>query len=85
MDEIASWPPWSRHNSRPVSSLSLLGLAGALAASALTRSMVFGVSALNPFYVAAAVAVMILVAFAAIIVPVLRATGVDPVQALRTE
>jgi ABC-type antimicrobial peptide transport system permease subunit len=63
----------------------LLGLAGAVAASALTRSMVFGVSALNPLYVAAAVGVMMVVAFAAILVPVLRATGVDPVRALRTE
>jgi predicted permease len=63
----------------------LLGLLGALAASTVTRSMVFGVSALNPLYVAAAAVVMIVVAFAAITVPVLRATRVDPVQALRTE
>jgi predicted permease len=63
----------------------LLGLLGALAASTVTRSMVYGVSALNPLYVAAAVAVMIVVAFAAITVPVLRATRVDPVQALRME
>jgi predicted permease len=62
-----------------------LGLLGTLATSTVTRSMVYGVSSLNPLYVAAAVAVMIVVAFAAITVPVLRATRVDPVQALRTE
>ena len=63
----------------------VVGLLGALAASTLTRSLVYGVGALNPLYVAAAVAVMIAVAFAAITVPVLRATRIDPVQALRTE
>jgi ABC-type antimicrobial peptide transport system permease subunit len=62
-----------------------LGLLGTLATSTATRSMVYGVSALNPIYVAAAVAVMLVVAFSAITVPVLRATRVDPVQALRTE
>ncbi|MCP4901886.1 MAG: ABC transporter permease [bacterium] len=63
----------------------VVGLLGAIAASALTRSMVFGVSALNPLYVAAAVVAMVVVAFAAIMVPVLRATRIDPVQALRSE
>jgi putative ABC transport system permease protein len=63
----------------------LLGLLGAYATTAITRSMVYGISALNPLYVAAAALVMLLVAFAAISVPVLRATHVDPVEALRAE
>ena len=63
----------------------VLGLLGTLAASALTRSMVFGVSALNPFYVAAAIGTMIVVTSAAITVPVLRATRVNPVEALKAE
>ena len=61
------------------------GLAGALAASTVTRSMVYEVSALSPQYLVAATAVMIPVALAATLVPVLRATRVDPVRALRTE
>ncbi len=63
----------------------LLGLLGAFAATTITRSMVYGISALNPLYVLAAAGVMLLVAFAAISVPVLRATRVDPVEALRAE
>ncbi len=63
----------------------ILGLLGSVAASTLTRSMVFGVSALNPIYVFAAVGAMIVVTSAAVGVPVLRATRVDPVEALKAE
>lgn len=63
----------------------VVGLLGALAASTLTQSLVYGVGALNPLYVAAAVVVMMLVSFSAISVPVLRATRIDPVRALRAE
>jgi predicted permease len=62
-----------------------VGLVGTLAASTITRSMVYELSALNPLYLVAAVAVMVPVALAATLVPVLRATHVNPVQALRTE
>jgi ABC-type antimicrobial peptide transport system permease subunit len=62
-----------------------IGLFGAWATSALTRSMVFGVSPLNLMHMAGAAGVMILVAMAATLVPVLRATGVDPLEALRAE
>jgi putative ABC transport system permease protein len=61
------------------------GLAGALAAATTMRSMVYGVSVWNPAFMLAAAGVMVPVAFAAVLVPVLRATRVDPVQALRTE
>ena len=63
----------------------VVGAAGALAASTLMRSMVFGVSALNPLYLAAAAGAMIIVTLAAITVPVLRATRVNPVEALKVE
>ena len=61
----------------------LLGLFGSLAGSTVMRSMVFGVSPLNPIYVAAAIGAMIIVTFAAVTVPVLRATRVNPVEALK--
>jgi len=63
----------------------LLGLLGSFAASAMTRSMVFGVSPLNPIYVVAAVGAMIIVTATAITVPVLRATRVNPVEALKAD
>ena len=63
----------------------LLGLVGSFAASTLTRSMVFGVSPLNPIYVTAAVGAMLMVTSAAITIPVVRATRVNPVEALKTE
>jgi hypothetical protein len=63
----------------------VVGLLGALAASTLTQSLVYGIGALNPLYVAAAVVVMMVVSFTAISVPVVRATRIDPVRALRAE
>lgn len=63
----------------------LLGLLGSLAASTLIRSMVFGVSPLNPTYVLAAVGAMIIVTATAVTVPVLRAARVDPVEALKAD
>jgi ABC-type antimicrobial peptide transport system permease subunit len=49
------------------------------------RSMVYGVSARNPLMLAIAVAVMVVVAFLAVLVPVTRATRVNPVRVLRSE
>jgi predicted permease len=63
----------------------ILGLLGTFAASSLTRNMVFGVGALNLIYVSIAVGTMIFVSSAAVAIPVLRATRVNPVQALRAE
>ena len=62
-----------------------VGILGAWAGSALTGSMVYGISALSPVHMAGAAGVMILVAGAATIVPVSRATGVDPLEALRVD
>jgi len=61
------------------------GLLGAFAASALTGSMVYGISPLSPIHMAGAAMVMVVVTVAATIVPVWRATAVDPLEALREE
>lgn len=63
----------------------VVGLAGAWGASALTRSMVYDVSPLSLSFLLPAAGVMLLVALAATLVPVLRATGIDPLEALRVE
>jgi ABC-type antimicrobial peptide transport system permease subunit len=63
------------------------GLAGGVGAALLGRvlsSMLF-VSAFDPVSYGAAFGVLVLVALAAHLVPVRRATRVDPVTALRTE
>jgi len=62
-----------------------LGIFGTFAASVTTRSLVYGISALSPLHMTMAAGVMIVVAVAATAVPVLRATGVDPLEALRVD
>jgi ABC-type antimicrobial peptide transport system permease subunit len=62
-----------------------IGLAGALAGATTLRSMVYEVSVWNPTFVLLAAAVIVLVAFGAVLAPVARAARVDPVKALRTE
>ena len=61
------------------------GLLGAWAASILTTSMVFGISPMSPLHMAAAAGVMVVVATAATLLPVRRATGIDPLEALRVD
>jgi len=63
----------------------VIGIFGAWAASALTGSLVYGISALSPGFLTGAAGVMILVAGSATVVPVARATGVDPLEALRVD
>jgi len=69
--------------------LTLLGaVIGGAAAMALTRlmqSLVFGVSASDPFTFLIAVVLLVLVAAAACYIPARRASRLDPVVALRTE
>jgi putative ABC transport system permease protein len=62
-----------------------LGILGAFIASGLTSSLVFGVSPMSPVHMAAAAGVMILIGLAATLVPVARATAVDPLEALRVD
>jgi ABC-type antimicrobial peptide transport system permease subunit len=69
--------------------LTLVGIvAGLTGAAALTRvmaSLLFGVSATDVATFLAVPALLGLVAFAATVIPAWRASGVDPVVALRQE
>jgi predicted permease len=62
-----------------------IGVGGALALSQLLSAFLFGVAATDPPTLAAAVAVLLLVAFAACYIPARRAMRVDPIIALRHE
>jgi len=61
------------------------GLIGAVALTRLARSLLFGVSALDPAAFAIAAASMAVIGLIAAIIPATRATRVDPTTALRSE
>jgi putative ABC transport system permease protein len=63
----------------------VLGLVGALAATRLLNSLLFGVGASDPLTFAAIVLLVSVVAFVAAWLPARRATRVDPIIALRSE
>jgi len=63
----------------------VLGLLGALAASRLLRSFLFGVSPFDPVVLTLAAAAMLLLALLASAVPARRASNTDPILALRGE
>ena len=69
--------------------LTLIGIfAGLIGAAALTRviaSLLFGVSAMDAATFLAVPALLAVVAFAATVIPAWRASGVDPIVALREE
>lgn len=60
-----------------------IGLAGALLSARLLQSLLFGVGERDPFTFAVVSALLGGVAIAACLVPALRASGVDPIAALR--
>jgi putative ABC transport system permease protein len=62
-----------------------IGLAGAFMLTRVTTSLLFEVSALDPFAFAAAAIAMALIGIAAAVIPATRATRVDPTTALRSE
>jgi putative ABC transport system permease protein len=62
-----------------------LGLAGAAAATRLIQSLLYGVPRLDPFAFGAGALLLLLVAIVACVVPMLRATAVDPAIAVRAE
>ena len=62
-----------------------IGVAGALAAGRLLRALLFEVSPSDPAVYAAVVLLLLGVAFLACWLPARRASGVDPVVALRAE
>ena len=62
-----------------------IGLAGALAASRLVATLLFGLAPTDPLTMAAAVGVMIVVSGFAGYLPARRAARVDPMVALRYE
>ena len=63
----------------------VLGLVGAMAASRLMGSFLFGVSAMDPLVLTLASFLVLLLAVAACFLPARRAASVDPMQALRAE
>jgi putative ABC transport system permease protein len=62
-----------------------IGLAGAMAASHLLGSFLFGVSAFDPMVLVLASFFVLLLTLAASLLPAFRASSIDPMQALRTE
>jgi ABC-type antimicrobial peptide transport system permease subunit len=62
-----------------------VGLAMSLIAGRYVSQILYGVSPEDPLTYASAIGLMALVAFAACLFPARRATGVNPVTALRTE
>jgi predicted permease len=63
----------------------VLGVGGAMAASGLLRSLLFGVSPFDPLVLTGATIGVLLLAVAASAVPAMRAASIDPMRALRGE
>ncbi len=74
-----------RQGLTPVAAGLVLGIATALALARVLRSMLFQVSATDPWIILGAAAVLSAVAAAACLLPARRASRVDPVVALRYE
>jgi len=62
-----------------------LGLAGAIAVTRVMSGMLFGVTATDPLSFGGAIAVLVAAALAASWMPAVRATRVDPMEAMRPE
>jgi len=62
-----------------------VGVVGAYGLSRLTASLLYGVSPSDPMTYTAVAAVIAAVAVAACVVPIRRATRVDPLEAIRAD
>jgi ABC-type antimicrobial peptide transport system permease subunit len=62
-----------------------VGLGGAVVATRLIQGLLYGVPRLDPFAFGAGAVALLAVAIVACVVPMSRATGVDPVIAVRAE
>jgi putative ABC transport system permease protein len=62
-----------------------IGLAGALAASRLLASFLFGVSAFDPLVLTMASVLLLLLALTASLLPARRAASINPIEVLRSE
>jgi ABC-type lipoprotein release transport system permease subunit len=63
----------------------LLGLGGAMAATRVVKSYLVGVSAVDPITFVGVPVVLLVVTAVASFLPARRASGIDPVTALRQE
>ncbi len=63
----------------------VLGLIGAIVASDIVGSLLYGVGPLDPSFLIGAALFLVLVAVTASAVPALRAVRVDPVEVMRAE
>lgn len=70
---------------RPLVVGLVLGVAGALAASRLLASELYGVTATDPTVLAGTVVTLLATALLACWIPAWRAASADPVSALRSE
>jgi putative ABC transport system permease protein len=70
---------------KPVLAGMGVGLAGAVAATGLFRTLLFGVGPRDPATFVGVTALLLLVSLAACSIPAIRATRVDPARALRNE
>jgi predicted permease len=74
-----------RHGVEPAFIGVVMGVIGALFATRLAASMLYGVAPRDPLTFVGVVAVLVLVAFGASWLPARRATRVDPITALRAD
>jgi ABC-type antimicrobial peptide transport system permease subunit len=73
------------HSLRLAAAGVAIGLVGAIAATRVMRSLLFGVSPTDPLTLVAVSLVLLALAMFASYVPARRATRVDPVEALRAD
>jgi putative ABC transport system permease protein len=74
-----------KHGLAPALIGVVIGVVGALAATELAASMLYGVAPRDPLTFVVVVALLVVVAFGAAWLPARRATRIDPIVALRTE